>query len=194
MFSSYIIKELKNLVLCRWGVIMHSGECWENTREACKTRGVAECFTSFSRILPTFPHRVLLHLNGTRLVFQFLNNLEREANIINYGGYKQPVRRLILWLTAQFSWNSEYKCIQHVTTIFKRFGRLVVSQTLNNTENTAKIEVFSSLIQYFSLNAIFVKFYYICKFNGHSLNLRALYKTSARFKFVDIKMLFLTHF
>ena len=27
------------------------GECWENTREACKTQGVAECFTRFSSFL-----------------------------------------------------------------------------------------------------------------------------------------------
>ncbi len=33
------------------------GECWENTREACKTRGVVECFSRLSSILPTFPER-----------------------------------------------------------------------------------------------------------------------------------------
>ena len=51
VISSYIIKELKKLVSCLYGVIMHSGGCWENTREACKTLGYASRFTSFSRIL-----------------------------------------------------------------------------------------------------------------------------------------------
>ena len=69
VISSYIIKELKKLVSCLYGVIMHSGGRWENTREACKTLDYASCFTSFSRILPTFPHRALLHHKGTRLVF-----------------------------------------------------------------------------------------------------------------------------
>ena len=81
VISSYIIKELKKLVSCLYGVIMHSGECWENTREACKTLRYASCFTSFSRILPTFPHRALLHHKGTRLVFYFLSNTNLDFQL-----------------------------------------------------------------------------------------------------------------
>ena len=55
MISSYIIKELKNLVLCRYGVIMHSGECWENTQEACKTLGYASAFYKLLSYSPNIP-------------------------------------------------------------------------------------------------------------------------------------------
>ena len=78
-------KELKKLVSCLYGVIICTRwQCWENTREACKTLGYASCFTSFSRILPTFLHRALLHHKGTRHVFQFLSNLPRIFLLIYY--------------------------------------------------------------------------------------------------------------
>jgi hypothetical protein len=38
---------------------IRENQCWANTREACKTRGVVECFTRFSNILPTFPEYII---------------------------------------------------------------------------------------------------------------------------------------
>ena len=51
-------------VACVYCLIMHAprGECWENTREACKTRGVADCFTHFSnhgKRIGNFPKTLL---------------------------------------------------------------------------------------------------------------------------------------
>ena len=53
---------IKKRVACLYGVIIHDGECWENTREACKTRGVAEW-------IMTSPRRGggLLHHEGTSI-------------------------------------------------------------------------------------------------------------------------------
>jgi hypothetical protein len=44
------------------------GECWENTREACKTRGVEHASRVFSRHSPS----ALSHYKRTRRVFLFL--------------------------------------------------------------------------------------------------------------------------
>ena len=38
----------------RYGVIMHDGGMLGEYERSCKTRGIAECFTRFSSILPTF--------------------------------------------------------------------------------------------------------------------------------------------
>jgi hypothetical protein len=47
--ENYYLRLNRKRVACVYGVIMHAcEECWENTKEACKTRGVVECFTPFS--------------------------------------------------------------------------------------------------------------------------------------------------
>ena len=55
--STYIIKKCTytKTRLVRLWCDNAPGQCWENTREACKTLGYASCFTRFSRIFPTFP-------------------------------------------------------------------------------------------------------------------------------------------
>jgi hypothetical protein len=46
--ENYYLRLNRKRVACVYGVTDACEECWENTREACKTRGVVECFTRFS--------------------------------------------------------------------------------------------------------------------------------------------------
>ena len=68
-----LIKDLylgnRKRVACSSGVItLAGGECWEKTREARKTRGVAECLFHASRVF--FKHSPLAsHSINTRDVF-----------------------------------------------------------------------------------------------------------------------------
>ena len=66
--STYIIKEIEKLVSCVHGLIMHVGEGWKNTREACKTLVHASILFYTLLSYPANYPRALSHHKRTSLV------------------------------------------------------------------------------------------------------------------------------
>ena len=111
----------------------------------------------------------------------------------------KPIKTLVfLWIKNSSIFSETLNIsvfIKHVTTILRRFEHLYVYLKLSKTQKKQqKLIVWSSLITSTFLrntvcSMVFVKLYYIwCKFNCHSSNLRAFYKTSARFKLKTLWM------
>jgi hypothetical protein len=74
-------------VACVYGVIMHAGNVGRIREKHVKTRGVAECFTCFSSILPTFLECII----AQDKFFYFFYNIRRRYYIVIVNNFTQKI-------------------------------------------------------------------------------------------------------